>query len=135
MAACSVAVSSRLQEIGAADADRNNVVKQSAGTCEARFAGCSRIVRLSSRNLRHGSWSREKVERRYYSVRAQAGEGSLQPREGSLQQSENWGEGVSLGTALLPPDADLGKLEALLFQVSSSLHILIGVTLCGAESE
>jgi len=56
-------------------------------------------------------------------VRAQAGEGgSLQPQKGSLQQSTTEGEGVSLGTALLPPDADLKKLESLLFQVLMLPH-------------
>lgn len=54
-------------------------------------------------------------------MRAQAGEGgSLQPQKGSLQESTE-GEGVSLGTALLPPDADLKKLESLLFQWGNSL--------------
>lgn len=48
------------------------------------------------------------------SVRVQAAAG-----EEGLKQSDKWGAPVSLGTALLPPDVDIGKLEALLFQVQS----------------
>lgn len=53
------------------------------------------------------------------SVRVQAAAG-----EEGLKQSDKWGAPVSLGTALLPPDVDIGKLEALLFQVQSPYTIL-----------
>ena len=57
---------------------------------------------------------RQRYHRRPGSVRVQAAAG-----EEGLKQSDKWGAPVSLGTALLPPDVDIGKLEALLFQVLS----------------
>lgn len=123
MATCSVPVSSPLQQIGSAGAcGEKHGVRQTVGTCEARFVGSSRIVRsrgaVSARSLGLWCWSLPEAERRDVCVRAQAG-------EGSLQQSEKWGEGVSLGTALLPPDVDLGRLESLLFQVRTHLTYLL----------
>lgn len=108
-------VSSPLQQIGAASAGaEKHAARQSAGTCEARFTGSSRIGRsvgaVSSKSGGLECWTRVEAARRRGGVRALAG-------EGSLQQSEKWGDGVSLGTALLPPDVDLGRLESLLFQV------------------
>lgn len=45
-------------------------------------------------------------------VRAEA-----EAREGAVTSSDKWGKPVTLGTAVLPADVDLGKLESLLFQV------------------
>ncbi|KAJ7534753.1 hypothetical protein O6H91_12G002400 [Diphasiastrum complanatum] len=39
----------------------------------------------------------------------------------SIVQEGDWGEPISLGTAKLPPDVDLQKLETLLFQWGNSL--------------
>lgn len=114
MATFSVAVASG-SLIGAAGGSAElHCMKQSTGEiCQARFSGSSRIVRsgaVSSNSSVAVFRSGPDAERRVVSARAQAG-------EGSLQQSDKWGEGVSLGTALLPPDVDLARLENLLFQV------------------
>jgi pimeloyl-ACP methyl ester carboxylesterase len=60
------------------------------------------------------------ARRRSFAVtRAQAEDGGALTQEGG-----SWGEPVSLGTAILPPDVDLLKLEALLFQVLDSYSYL-----------
>ncbi|KAH9573807.1 hypothetical protein CY35_01G020500 [Sphagnum magellanicum] len=57
------------------------------------------------------------ARRRSFAVtRAQAEDGGALTQEGG-----SWGEPVSLGTAILPPDVDLPKLEALLFQWGNSI--------------
>ncbi|KAG0569814.1 hypothetical protein KC19_6G118300 [Ceratodon purpureus] len=119
MSTCSVTVASPLQHVGAAGVVGEKRQVGVGTTCEARFGGCSRVVRsrgaVKSTSLGGGGWRGVEVERRGVAVRAQAA------GEGSLQKSEKWGEGVSLGTALLPPDVDLGRLESLLFQWGNSL--------------
>ena len=120
MAACSVPMSPPFQQIGAAGACAEK--HGARGTCEARLAGSSGFVlsrgAVSSKRLGLGSWRCPEAERRQVGVRVQAG-------EGSLTQSEKWGEGVSLGTALLPPDVNLARLESLLFQVLPHLKFLL----------
>jgi hypothetical protein len=60
------------------------------------------------------------ARRRFFAVTtAQAEDGGALTQEGG-----SWGEPVSLGTAILPPDVDLPKLEALLFQVLDSSSYL-----------
>lgn len=77
--------------------------------------GNSSTRRIRGRQEIVPAWTeRQPHRRRLGSVRVQAAAG-----EEGLKQSDKWGAPVSLGTALLPPDVDIGKLEALLFQVLS----------------
>lgn len=95
-----------------------------AGNCEVSLRNVTN-VNVNGNSSTRGIRGRQEIvpareerqphrRRRLGSVRVQAAAG-----EEGLKQSDKWGAPVSLGTALLPPDVDIGKLEALLFQVLS----------------